>query len=69
MHIEPRWFCELSAARDGIMRNKRKSFTLRISVEAMEWLKEKAKKNQRPLNFVISKILESAKRKEEEESV
>jgi len=51
------------------MKDTRKSYTLRTSDEVMKWLKEKAKKNERSLNFVLGKVLESAKRREEEELI
>jgi len=49
------------------MEDKRKTpFSLRTSDDVMEWLKAKADKNERSLNYVITKLLETAKRREEE---
>lgn len=40
-------------------------FPIRPSVEVMAWLQEKAVKNERSVNFVVNRLLETAKQKDE----
>jgi predicted HicB family RNase H-like nuclease len=48
------------------MKDKRKApFPIRPSDEVMEWLQQKAKRNERSVNYVVNRILEAAKTKEE----
>ena len=49
------------------MKDKRKPpFPVRTSDEVKSWLQEKAKRNDRSVNYVINRILENAKQREEE---
>jgi hypothetical protein len=40
-------------------------FPIRPSAEVMAWLQEKALKNERSVNFVVNRLLETAKQKDE----
>lgn len=46
-----------------IMSKQRSSYPLRAPEEVMKWLKDKAKTDERSLNFVIVKELEKQKNK------
>ncbi|WP_156899721.1 DNA-binding protein [Marinobacterium litorale] len=47
-------------------KQRMKPFPIRPSTDVMEWLREKAKRNERPVNYVVNRILENAKRRDEE---
>ncbi|WP_158217764.1 hypothetical protein [Marinobacterium stanieri] len=51
------------------MKEKRKTpFPLRASDDVMAWLKLKAERSQRSVNFVACRALEEAKQREEREA-
>lgn len=51
-------------------KEKRKPpFPIRPSQELMAWLQEKAVRNERSVNFVVNRLLEAAKQRDEEKMV
>jgi len=48
---------------------RRPPFPIRPSPEVMEWLQEKAARNERSVNFVVNRLLEAAKQRDEEKMV
>jgi len=52
------------------MKEKREApFPIRPTPEVMAWLRAKAQRNDRSVNFVVNRLLETAKQREEERIV